>query len=77
MLKFVNVKVVVAVEAHQIVAVAFMVSEEEILAMDRAVLLPPAFGFFYGFTFGMIVICKRNVMFSEIVENSFFSCHTD
>ena len=42
--KVVNCHILVAVEAHQVVAVAFVVAEKEVFAMYRAVLAPILLG---------------------------------
>ena len=65
-LDVVDVHVLVAVEADQIVLVALVVAEEEVLAMDRAVVVPPALGLLDGLAFGMSVVGVGDVMFLEI-----------
>ena len=53
MFQVVDGEVVVAVEAYEIMAVALVVAEEEVLAVDAAVVLPPAFCLLYGLAFGI------------------------
>lgn len=54
-LKVVDVEVVVAVETDEVVLVAFVVAEEDVLAVDASVVLPPAFGFLNGLAFGVVI----------------------
>ena len=61
-LKVVDSEVMVAVETHEIVFVAFVIAEKQILAVYRTVVLPPSFRFFYGFSFGMVVDFERYVV---------------
>ena len=61
-LKVVDGKVVVAVEAYEIVLVAFVVAEKQVLAVHRTVVLPPFFRFFNGFSLGMVVAFERYVV---------------
>ena len=56
LLKVVDGEVVVAMEADEIVLVALVIAEEEILAMHGTVIVPPTLGFLYGLTFGMGVV---------------------
>lgn len=75
LLEVMNVKVVIAMETHQIVLVALVIAEEEILAMDGSILFPPAFSLLDGFALGVIVGGKRNLMLVQIVINDFLACH--
>jgi hypothetical protein len=52
-----------------------VVAEKEVLAMYRAIVLPPAAGFLDGLAFGMIIICKRDIVLTQIIQYGFFSCH--
>ena len=54
MFQVVDGEVVVAVEAYEIMAVAFVVAEEEVLAVNAAIVLPPSFRFLDGFAFGWL-----------------------
>lgn len=69
----VNVEVVVAMEADEVVLVALMVAHEDVLAMDRAVVLPPAFRLLDGLAFGMAVAGEGYVVFLEVIKNYFLS----
>ena len=62
-------------EAHKVVFVAFMITEEDVLAMHGAVILPPTLCFLDSLTFGVIIVCEWYVVFSQIIEYCFFSCH--
>ena len=68
-------EVVVAVEAYEIVAVALVVAEEEVLAVHAAVVFPPSSRLLDGLSLGVVVVGERDVVFSEICEYGFFSCH--
>ena len=74
--KIVDCKIVVAIKAYEVVTISFMIAEKEILAVHAAIVKPPAASFFDGFAFGVIVVCERYVVFCEICEYSFFSCHS-
>ena len=74
-LKVVYVKIVVTVEAYEVVAVAFVVAEEKILAVHAAVIFPPTPGLFYGLPFGVVVVSERYVVFTQIIQYCFFPCH--
>ena len=62
----VDSQVVVAIEADEVMHVALMVAEEEVLAMDRPVVVPPAFGLLDGLAFGVSVVGVGDVMLLEI-----------
>ena len=51
MLEVVDIEVVVAMEANEVVLVALMIAKEYILAMDRSIVFPPSFCFFYCLAF--------------------------
>ena len=55
MLQIVNGEIVVAVEAYEIMAVAFVVAEKEVLAVNAAIVLPPSFRYLAGLSFGVDV----------------------
>lgn len=63
MLQIVNGEIVVAVEAYKIMAVAFVVAEEEVLAVNAAIVLLPSFRFLDGFAFGVVVAGEWDVVF--------------
>ena len=65
--KVVNVKVVVAMEANKIVLVALMVAHEDILAVNRAVIFPPALCLLDSLAFGMAVAREWNAVFRQVV----------
>ncbi len=72
-LKVVDVEVVVAVKADEIVAVAFVVAKEDVLAVDASIVLPPAFGFLNGLAFGVMVDGVRYGVSIKIVEYDLFT----
>ena len=74
MLQVVNGEIVVAVEAYEIMAVAFVVAEEEVLAVNAAIVLPPSFRFLDGFAFGVVVAGEWDVVFLKVVKNLYLSC---
>ena len=69
MLDIMNRQVIIAREAYQVMLIALMIAHEDILTMHTPVVMPPAFGFLYGFAFGVIVSCERNVMFVQIAQH--------
>ena len=71
----VDVEVVVAMEADEIVFVPFMVAQEDVLAMHRAVVAPPSFRLFDGLPFRVVVALEAYVVGAQIGEHRFFSCH--
>lgn len=68
-LKVVDVHVMITVEAYEVVLVAFVVAEEEILAVDAAVILPPSLCFFYSLAFRMAVACVRYLVLVQPSED--------
>ena len=64
-----NVEVVVAVEAHEIMPVSLMVAEEQVLAVHTAVVLPPLLGLLDGFALGVVIASERNPMLLKIGEH--------
>ena len=68
-LKVVYVEVAFAVENNKIVAVTFVVSEEEILAMFRTIFLPVLTCYLYCWSLGVSVPCMRYVIIVEVGEN--------
>ena len=55
MFKVMDVKVVVAMEAYQIMAVTLVIAKEKVFAVDTAIITPPPLGLLYGFTLRMII----------------------
>jgi hypothetical protein len=72
-LKVVDVEVVVAMEADEIVLIALVVAHEDVFAMHRAIVVPPALGFLYGLAFRMLVTREGNVVLPKETENFFLS----
>ena len=60
------IEVVVAVEAHEIMPVALVITEEEVLAVYASVVLPPLLCLLYGLPLGMVIACEGNRMFIKI-----------
>ena len=75
MFQVMNVEVIVAMKADQIVLVPLMITEEEVLAMHRPVVLPPLFRLGNSLALGMMIDGIRNIVSVEKVENGFFACH--
>ena len=73
MLEVMDVEVVVAMEAHEVMLVALVVAEEDVLAMHRAIIFPPLLGLLDGLAFRMVIHFVVNVMLAEIGEYFFFS----
>ena len=67
------VEVVIAIEAHEIMPVALMVAEEQVLAVHASVVLPPWLGLLDGLSLGMVVASERDVVLLQIVDHLFLS----
>jgi hypothetical protein len=52
-----------------------MVTQEDVLAVNAAVILPPPLGFLYGLPLRMIIVSKSYMMLSQESKNFFFSFH--
>ena len=65
-LQVVDVKVMVAMEAYEVMAVTLMIAHEDILAMHASIIFPPSFGFFDGLSLWVIVTSERDVMFTQV-----------
>ena len=61
-----DVKIMVAMVADEIMLVTLMVTHEDILAMHTTIILPPTLCLFYGLAFWMIITLKRNIVLSKI-----------
>ena len=57
-----NGKVVLAVEAYQIVFITLMVAEKEVLAMHAAIILPPPLSLLYRLALRVVIVTIRNPM---------------
>jgi hypothetical protein len=55
--------------------VSLMIAEKKVLAMYRAIVLPPATSFLDGLALRMIIVCKGDIVLTQIVQYGFFSCH--
>ena len=73
-----DVEVVVAMETDEVVLVALVVAHEDVLAMHRPVVPPPALCLFDGLAFRVIVAGEGNVVLLEVIEHYIlsFCCHT-
>ena len=72
-----DVKVMVAMEAYEVMAVTLMIAHEDILAMHASIIFPPSFGFFDGLSLWVIVTSERDVMFTQVCQYGFlwvFGC---
>ena len=68
-LEVVDVVVVVAVEANEVVLIALVVAHEDILAVHRAIVLPPAFSLLDGLALGVFVAGEWYVVCLEEVKD--------
>ena len=68
-LHVVDVHVMVAMEADEVVLVAFVIAEEKILAVDATVVFPPTLSFLDGLAFGVTVAGVRDAMLVEPRED--------
>ena len=72
-LQVVDVQVVVAMEANQVVLIAFVVAHEDVLAVHRTIILPPPLSLLNGFALRVVVTSEGNVVLSQIGKDSFLS----
>jgi hypothetical protein len=72
-LQVVDVQVVVAMEANQVVLIAFVVAHEDVLAVHRTIILPPSLSLLNGFALRVVVTSEGNVVLSQIGKDSFLS----
>ena len=73
MLEIMDVEIVVTMEAHEVMLIALVVTEENVLAMHRAIVFPPLFGLLNGLAFWMVIHFVVNVMLAEVGEYFFLS----
>ena len=71
----VDVEVVLAVKADEVVAVAFVVAKEEILTVYAAIVFPPLLSLFNGFALGMEVAGEWYLVVAEKPEDVFCARH--
>ena len=77
MLYIMDRQVVITGETDQIVLVALVIPHEDIFAMDAAVVMPPAFGFFDRFAFRMVIGGERNMVLFEKTQHFFLAVGYD
>lgn len=70
MLQVVDVQIVVAIEADEIMLIPFVVAQEDVFAVHTAVILPPSLGFFDGFPFGMCIAREWDIMGKKPLKHS-------
>ena len=70
MLQVVDVQIVVAIEADEVMLITLVVAQEDVFAMHTTVILPPSLGFLDGFAFGMCIAREWDVMGSEPLKHS-------
>ena len=68
-----DVEVVVAVEADEVVLVALVVAHEDVLAVHGTVVLPPALCFLDGLALGMLVTGEWDVVCLEVFKDFLLS----
>lgn len=61
-----DVEIVVAIEAHEIMLVALVVAEKQVLAVNASIGPPPLLGLLDGLALGMVVACEGYVVFLQI-----------
>jgi hypothetical protein len=69
----VDVEIVVAMEADEVVLIALVVAHEDVFAMHRPVVVPPPLCFLDGLSLGMLVASERYVVLAEKREHLFLS----
>lgn len=75
LLQVVNAEVVVAMKANQIVLIALVVAHEDVLAVDRPVVLPPLLSLFDGFALGVVIDVEGDVVRLQKGGNGLLACH--
>ena len=70
MLDIMNSQIVIAGETDKVMLVALMIAHEDILAMDRPIVMPPSFGFFNCFAFRVVVDREGDMMLLQIAQHS-------
>jgi len=68
-LQVVDVEVMVAMEADEVVLVALVVAHEDVLAVHGAVVLPPAFGLLDGLALGVLVAGEWDMVCLQVAED--------
>jgi hypothetical protein len=68
-----DVKIMVAMVADEIMLITLMVAHEDILTMHTTIILPPTLCFLYGLAFWMVITLKRNIVLPKIREHDFLS----
>ena len=70
MLQVVNVQIVVAIEADEVMLITLVVAQEDVFAVHTTVILPPSLGFFDGFAFGMCIAREWDIMGKKPLKHS-------
>ena len=70
MLQVVDVQIVVAIEADEVMLIPFVVAQKDVFAMHTTVILPPLLGFFDGFPFGMCIAREWDIMGKKPLKHS-------
>ena len=71
LLEEVDIEILLAGKADEVVLVAFMVAQEDVFTVQGTVVAPPAACFFNGFSFGVGVAGEGNIVRVEVVEYNF------
>ena len=64
-----NSQIVITGEANKVMLVALMIAHEDILAMDRSIVMPPSFGFFDCFSFRMVIDGEGDVVLFQVSQH--------
>ena len=70
MLQVVDVQIVVAIEADEVMLITLVVAQEDVFAVHTTVILPPSLGFFDGFAFGMSIAREWDIMGKKPLKHS-------
>ena len=70
MLQVVDVQIVVAIEADEVMLITLVVAQKDVFAMHTTVILPPLLGFFDGFPFGMCIAREWDIMGKKPLKHS-------
>jgi hypothetical protein len=62
MLYIMNCQIVIARKTDKIMLVALMIAHEDILAVQRTVVMPPSFRLLNGLSLGVVIGGERNVV---------------
>lgn len=70
MLQVVDVQIVVAIEADEVMLITLVVAQKDVFTMHTTVILPPSLGFLDGFAFWMCIAREWDIMGKKPLKHS-------